>query len=310
MSNLKDFQQKVKQTVIGQDKAVDVVTATIYKYLLKLYGRDFGLHFNSSTTLLLLGNSGVGKTFIVREAADICGLPFIELNGKAICQEGWAGRSFIQLLEVELLMYPQNLKGGIIFIDEFDKIIVPNFSSHGDNVNHEIQSSILKYVEGSILRLTGTTIDTSKFLFIFAGAFNDLIKKEAAKIGFETEEQKQITLGTLTEALINYGMMPEFAGRIQEYCTLNKLTKKDYKQLLKNKEFTLHKWIELLKKLDINFKYVEKQVIDRAVKANLGVRGLIQSIEELVTKTINTNIDQIDLNKLDPLYVPMKKTDG
>ncbi len=308
MNNLKGFQDELKKTIVGQDQAVNVITTVIYKYLLKLHGRDFGLHFNSSTTLLLLGDSGVGKTFIIRSAAELTGLPFIELNAKSVCQEGWAGKSFIDMLEAELRRYPDGIKGGIIFLDEFDKMCTPNISSKGEDVNQSIQASILKYVEGFKLN-DHTRVNTKNFLFVFAGAFVDLIKKENAKIGFVEEKKPKLTLQLLTESLINYGMLPEFAGRIQEFCILNKLTRKDYKQILQNKEFNLYKWNALLEKLDIQIKHLEDDLLDRAVKAKLGVRGLLQAVEELVTHTINKNIEEFDLNKLNPLYTKPLKED-
>jgi len=133
MKSLIELRKTLKQKVLGQDKSIDKFCTIYYKYLIKKYAPDFACEFNSSTICLFIGNSGVGKTYLVREAAKIFNIPIIELNSKAICQEGWSGKSFLNLIEEECIKLNSSIQKIdfnriIIFIDEFDKFVTPIYS--------------------------------------------------------------------------------------------------------------------------------------------------------------------------------------
>lgn len=307
MLSLLKFQEKLKQTVKGQDNAVKVVTTCIYKYLLKLHARDKGLFFTGGTNVLLHGQSGAGKTFIVKKAAEVFEIPIFEINAKSICQEGWSGKSFMTLLNDCFYEYTSATNktptGGIIFIDEIDKILGFNSSTTGD-ANFHIQVGLLKYIEGMETTSKSKQIDFNNYMFVFAGAFSDMEKQHAKKpdIGFSSEPEEETKEEFLKE-IIKYGMLPEFAGRIQEYCRLNNITEEIYTDILENnKDFCSVYWKELLECLDIDLKPNNKILIEKANASNLGVRGLIQAVEDLITQTIHDNIDKVDLEKFSPLY--------
>ncbi len=303
MLSLTEFQKNVKEYIIGQEASVNIVTTTIYKYLLKLSVRDFGFYFEGSTSLLLVGGSGCGKTYITKKAAQICKLPFIELNAKSISQEGWSGKSFVSLVgdAIHDIEYTSGRKchGGIIFIDEFDKLLLPNFCSGGDDVNMHLQATLLKYIEGMRLDLKSRSIDTNEWLFIFAGAFIGLDIKPDQLIGFHNKGKD---IKPVNAALIKFGMLPEIAGRIQEVAMLRELSATDYKKVLNSPHGALAKWTGALEKLDIKFKVSHTKLIRAAIESNLGMRGLIQAVERAVTQTINKNLHEFDLEKLSPLY--------
>lgn len=308
MKPLKEIQDEVKTRVIGQDNAVDVVTSSIYKYLIKLHARDIGCYFKHASSLLLTGDSGSGKTHIVQEVADLLELPFFEINGKSIVQEGWSGMSFKELLEIQIKNLENKhrghyFRGGIIFIDEFDKIITAQSASSSDNINLHIQASLLKYIEGGELVLKDRIIQMDKCLFILAGAFVGL-KQDTKKenVGFINTSDN--TDFNLTKALINYGMLPELAGRIQEHCTLNQLTKQNFYDILKSQKSIFSTWATIFKKFDLEFIVNEHNIVDYAVEQKLGARGLIQAIEKEATDLINNNKDNIDLDKFSVLYTP------
>lgn len=308
MLSLKELQDRVKLKVIDQNIHVNKFCTVFYKYLIKQQAHNFGCEFNSSTSCLLIGNSGSGKTYMVREAAKVFDVPFIEINAKSICQEGWAGNSFIDLIEQGMILHLQETKKDntfiptIIFIDEFDKLLVGNFTTKGENLAFHLQASILKYIEGMemFLKSFKRTINTKNWMFIFAGAFSGLQEKEVINIGFTKQKPDK---KKLIKSLENYGMLPEIAGRLQEIIQLNSISENGYKKLLNSEFFVLNQWRELLRRFDITFKIPYTKLIKKAIESDLGVRGLIQQTEYLITNIINKNLDKMHIEKLTPEYL-------
>lgn len=298
MINLKEFQAALNKRVIGQEDAVKTITTSIFKYIMKLNARDFGCFFTGATSLLLVGPSGSGKTYIAQQAADIIDIPYIEINSKSISQEGWHGKSFLDLIDTGLHQarfdFQRQVYGAIIFIDEFDKLCMPNISSGKDDVNYHLQATLLKYIEGMNVQLLRSHLDFNKCLFILGGAFVGLELKTPKLIGFHDHVNKDVLL---TEALIKFGVLPELAGRLQEFSLLNKLTRDDYIKILNSEHFSLFKWKLTLAKLGLTLDYDIDFLIQYAEKTELGARGLHQAVEFLVTEFINKNIDTLDLEK-------------
>jgi len=324
MFSLQQYQNFIKEIIKGQDKAVNEISTVIYKYLIKLHMRDKGIYFNNPTTALLTGNTGVGKTFLAKTAAEIMSIPFIEINCKSISQEGWAGTSFKDLVINSIKEYQSNLPvlqrsitGGILLLDEFDKILKANTSSGGDNSNYHIQVGLLKYLEG--YKLTDTPIQHSniythgfkledislnKFTILFAGAFTGLTTDIKSEIGFDKTPSKI----SMIDALIDFGMLPELAGRIQNHIKLKELTFDDFDGILQTEDFIYNKWLKALQYFNIDLSVNNNQdLIIRSLNRNLGVRGLIQEIEELVNNNINNNVELMDLEKLSIFYTGVKR---
>jgi ATP-dependent Clp protease ATP-binding subunit ClpX len=268
MKSLKELQELINQTVIGQQDGVKDLSTAFYKHLLKLATKNHGYFFNHSTTLLLTGSTGTGKTHLCRTLAENVDIPFIEINAKSINQEGWHGKSFVQLLEEQM---PNNRSTAIVFIDEFDKMLMKLSSDKTDNYNYHLQTGLLKYIEGFNIRLNpnlqilpfgGRDINTKNFMFILAGAFVGLILEPEKQIGFNSDTSIR---PTLLNAMIEFGMIPELAGRIQHVCTLKDLTKTDYLMILESDDFILNKYIQMLTKLQVCAKLDKESLIDEAV---------------------------------------------
>lgn len=299
LPKLSDFKHQLKQVVKGQDEAVDVISTTLYKYLMKAYSRDHGIRFEGGTSLLLLGDSGTGKTYLMKQAAKLSNITMVELNAKSIVQEGWGGgKNFLEQIKQSRLSV-HGISGGIIFIDEFDKLASINISSRGEDVNYQIQAGLLKYIEGMD---TDFGVDFNDCLFVLAGAFVGLEynKPQTTKIGFnpDTRVEKE----HLNEALSKYGMLDEMIGRVQDKVVLNKITHEVYCELLETPTFCLNSWTNALKKMDITLQPDYASLIAQAEESKLGVRGLIQAVEKLVAETMNKNEAEIDLEKYSPLY--------
>jgi len=312
---LKEVQEELQKYVIGQDQGCNEATASVFKYLLNLISRDYGNQNLTPHTLLITGSTGTGKTYIIKTLAKLLDIYLIEINAKSISQEGWHGTSFKKLLTEALFEQPANTKGGIIFIDEFDKMLTPNISSGNDDVNFHLQSSLLKYIEGFDVQVNHYNwVNTSAYMFVFAGAFSSLKLEDNVNIGFlEGKSQKDKSKRQkYLDAFIEYGMLPEVAGRIKDFISLNKLTHQDYKDILLGENFNGQLWQEMLARLDIE-SYITDTKADKMVEAaldlNLGVRGLYQILEDYITTLMLEHKEKVDLNKFSPLYVPPLNND-
>jgi ATP-dependent Clp protease ATP-binding subunit ClpX len=313
MKTLQEFQEIIKKTVKGQDNAVNRLSTVFYKYLLKLYGRDYGCYFEGATSILLIGESGSGKTFLIKQASQLLNIPMIELVATSIAKDGgWAGESFTKQVAAALTLLPSDTSGAIIFIDEFDKLLQKNHTSHGDDFNKLIQQDLLKYIEGITTEVkdsyfkSGMTIDFNKCVFVFAGVFDGLYEKSNS-IGFLTENQENKEK-ILDAQLMKLGLIQELCGRIQEKIELNKIDDNVYKEILENEEFVLYKWREVLKRLDISIEIDYDKAIQEARKSDLGVRGLINYVEKEVSLILQNNIEKVNINQLNPLsYKPYNR---
>jgi ATP-dependent protease Clp ATPase subunit len=301
MISLIQFQEELKKSVKGQDQAIDVITVSIYKWLLKLSSRDSFGPLNEASSLLIHGNSGCGKTYIMKEAAKLVNAPFIEINAKSINQEGWKGASLFDLIMQGIKelqpQYKNPIVGGIFFIDEFDKILCPNTGSNGEDHNIAIQISILKYLEG--FKTAG--FNFSNCLFVFAGTFTSLLKKEIkTNMGFNEHKSKvKETQLILKTELSKSGILPELLGRIQEYCKLNDITKKVIMEILLSQNFIFYRYLQILNNFNIEHKLTANAVYKKIESLDLGVRSLIQIIETEVTKIMIKEKKYIDLSLLD-----------
>ncbi len=303
--NPQELSDAINEIVIGQKQASEIVSIYIFKHIYSLYASKFNINLENKPLLLLLGDTGIGKTYIIKTAAKLMDFNFIELNAKSITQEGWAGKSFADMLEesvAELSSYDERT---IVFIDEFDKMCIPNFSSKSDNVADHIQNGMLKYLEGFKISGKRQDIDTSKFCFILAGNFKSIREKRKEKlrnnIGFiENLDQEELDK-FLHKELEDFGVIPELIGRISEFVELNDLAEDSYKALWENPEFILNKWIKIFKLVDLELNITDedkKNAIEKTIKNKVGVRGLIQEVQKLINREFLNEAGKINMNQI------------
>lgn len=291
----------LKSKIVGQDEAIKTLCLTISKHILKsmLDINNIRTDLQNSANLLLYGPTGVGKTYLLSEVAQVYNIPILFLNGPSIVAEGWTGKNMRQYIN-EHCWQCNNFQYSIIVIDEFDKLCRPISSSEHDNVSEIIQASLLAFIEGikyeysKELPSLKISIDTSKFLFLFSGAFTELQKKQKGAIGFSDKGYLDDT--TIYEQILKFGVIPELAGRIRNICELPHHTKESLVNLFILPSWHFNKWLEVLEKLGYQiskpqYLQLKDQLIEKALEKNLGVRGLIQECEILINNLIYENMD-------------------
>ena len=214
------FSKVIKKRVIGQEN-IDIILADIYNYL-----ENISLNKKINNNALMAAPSGCGKTETYRALKDyfkihIPDLVIAQVDVSVITEEGITGGG------TELITEPlmeSDLGGyGIIFMDEFDKKLIPSFAE-GSNINAAVQNQLLTIIEGREVaeifegNPTGYTIDTSKTMFIGLGSFNESreTKKKQSKngLGFNSIEEKHDYFEDITrEDMIKLGASYEMIGR-------------------------------------------------------------------------------------------------
>lgn len=283
--------------IIGQDEAKRIVSTSIYNHMITIAHPELNLKKNN---ILMVGPSGCGKTEIMRVLSKILPVPLSIFDTSGMSQNGWKGDKKVKDAVKELVLKTEDIAAaehGIIFLDEFDKMCRPAFTSSGENVSVHIQGEILAMIEGTTVEVSlagedviGLTelIDTKNILFVCAGAFDgiqDIVKKEKNKgasigIGSQLRETNvEMKASDITkETIIKFGVTPELAGRLTITTVLNKLTKDDMYDILTKCENNV---IDELKAIVKTGYGVDVEINEDAIKTlidklcmDVGARGL------------------------------------
>ncbi|TXJ27890.1 ATP-dependent Clp protease ATP-binding subunit ClpX [Brachyspira aalborgi] len=325
----KEIVNELNKTVIGQDEAKKALSVHAYLHCLRINGNK-DIPFRSN--ILMIGPTGVGKTYLVKTLADILGIPFSRADVTTLTETGYVGD------DVEVVLYNLYRKAngdlekaqyGIVFLDEVDKIAKaePHQSTTGNPSDKAVQEALLSMMNGEDIRVPefgdrrmmhssdGILMNTKNILFIFGGAFvglDDIIKmrlKGESGLGFgsnailnKNKLQKDKILSQVdVKDVEKYGMIPEFIGRIPIIVTLNELTKENLKDILiKTSESPIKKYVDFFnsigKKLILTDDAIN-YIVDRASGMDMGARAL-KSIVETAMVNILFNLDGIKGNSL------------
>lgn len=291
-----ELKQQIDEVVIGQEESKRQLIMEFYKH--------YQLKDSRKNNVFLIGNSGVGKTYLVRNLAKLLNVPFLEIDATSFSETGYKGRDVMDVVDdlIDVSQgYPERIENAIVFIDEIDKLTT---TTNGET-NNKVQQGFLKLVEGATYPVVlgrgrnaiEYEIDTSKILFIAAGAcvgIEEIIKKrqknQTGTIGFQQEPQKKkssMDENVTAKDLISFGFIPEFVGRFPLIVQLKDLTDADYRSILMDsKEAIIPEYIALFKKEKINLVFSDDAVeyLVNEVKGNpLGARG----IQNTLAKSMN-----------------------
>ena len=323
----KEIVSELNKTVIGQDDAKKALSVHAYLHCLRISGNK-DIPFRSN--ILMIGPTGVGKTYLVKTLADILGLPFARADVTTLTETGYVGD------DVEVVLYNlykkangdlEKAQNGIVFLDEVDKIAKADAhqSTTGNPSDKAVQEALLSMMNGEDIRVPefgdrrmmhssdGIVMNTKNILFIFGGAFvglEDIIKmrlKGESSLGFGSNavlnklQKNKILSQVDVKDVEKYGMIPEFIGRIPIIVTLNELTKDNFKDiLLKTKESPIIKYVDFFKSIGKKLILTDdaiNYIVDKASTMNMGARSL-KSIVETAMVNILFNLDGIKGNAL------------
>lgn len=272
-----ELEAYLKQYVVNQDEAIEVLATKICTHFNRMRlemspGGPGELVGNIKNNVLMIGPTGVGKTFIVRLIAKKIGVPFVKGDATKFSETGYVGGDVEDLVRDLVREADGNIRlaeYGIIYLDEIDKI-ASSGTIYGPDVSRTgVQRNLLKLMEESEVdlktphdlaaqmeaameaqrtgKVTRKKINTKNILFVVSGAFAELeeiIRKRLKQqpIGFKSEkseplanlDRQQILKLVRSEDLIKYGFESEFVGRLPVVVCLNDLSVDDLYQIVKN----------------------------------------------------------------------------
>lgn len=243
------------------------------------------------SNVIFVGPSGCGKTHIFQCLRKLFPSRILVCDGANITLTGWKGdKTWSSLLTSPIFRSGENT---ILVIDEFDKTCSPKITSGGNNTGSDVQGEALTLVEGTHVdvKINSVTysIDTSKISFVLCGAFSnkahDIAEKSSgSRIGFgAAPEPVQPYARPLSEQdLIEFGVMPEFMGRIQRIVNLQPMTADDYYEMTARLGPVLgHIWQQYRVHVRLTPEK-RRELAEMAYKSGLGVRGMENQIRQLV----------------------------
>ena len=231
---------------------------------------------------LLIGPTGCGKTEILNIIADYLAIPFTNYSAPDLSSAGYVGKDIDDILRrtyFNAFKDVEQAENGILFIDEIDKLA----RNHDQEINP--QPSLLKLIEGheysvKVAPEVEITIDTSLMSILCGGAFEDLEKEKRKNLGFiqnnlSTKNRDKYT----NQELINYGLMPEFIGRMSNVFFLNQLTDEDLANILLHSKISplLLEQARIQKEFHVNLRWDQsyiQEIIAQSRELNSGARSL------------------------------------